>query len=72
MHGIDFPTCSKNILNVALYKNCHVNAEKIEFVEKIYNFSDHTSIRLTVEVLHTKKNHLLRFLEVSETQNWMK
>ena len=30
--------------------------KKIEAVEKIYNCSDHTPIRLTVEVVHTENN----------------
>ena len=54
--AIEFPTCSKKILEVALCKICHIHAEKFEVVEKIYNCSDHAPIRLTLEVPQTKKN----------------
>ena len=54
MQAIDFQTCSKNILDVSLYKNSHVYAEKIEAVEKIYNCSDLTQIKRTVEIPNTK------------------
>ena len=45
---IDFLTCSKNILDVAMYKNLHIHAERI------YKCSENTPIRPTVEVPHTE------------------
>ena len=44
----------QNIFDVALYRNCHNHAQKVEIVEKDYNCSDHTPSRLTVEVLCTE------------------
>ena len=54
MPALDFPACSKNKLDVALYKNFHAHAEKVEAVEKIYNFSEDTPIRLKIEVPYTE------------------
>ena len=54
MHAIDFPTCSKNILEVSLYKNSHNYVTETEAAEKIYLCSDLTQSRRTVEIQNSK------------------
>ena len=48
MQDTNFSTRLKNILDLAPYESCHIHAENIETVEKIYNCSDHTPIMMTV------------------------
>ena len=47
--AIDFPTCVKNILDVAFYLNCYTSAEQDFNVSKIYDCSDHNAIMLSIE-----------------------
>ena len=47
--AIDFPTCVKNILDVAFYRNCYTSAEQDFNVSKIYDCSDHNAIMLSIE-----------------------
>ena len=46
---IDFPTCGNNILDTALYQNCHLSAELDKSFPSIYNLTDHETIRLSLE-----------------------
>ena len=46
---IDFPTCGNNILDTALYQNCHLSAELDKSFPSIYNLTDHETICLSLE-----------------------
>ena len=46
---MDFPTQSNNILDVAVFKNCNLNASNDEIFTQAYNCSDHKTIKLSME-----------------------
>ena len=53
--AIDFPTCGKNILDITLFKNCHIHATPDENFSKIYNCSDHKAICILLECAHREQ-----------------
>ena len=44
MQATDFPTCLKNILDVAPYKMCHIHAEKLRMLRK------HTTVLIILQI----------------------
>ena len=49
---INFPTCGTNTMDVFLYQNCQVYSEHDENFDKIYDCSDHITIRTAIELEH--------------------
>ena len=47
--AIDFPTCSKNILDVLLYQNCEVFSQIDNSFKALYDCSDHLPVVLSLE-----------------------
>ena len=57
--SVEFPTRGMNTLDVLLYQNCTVFSTRDDDFDKIFDCSDHFSVRSNLE---------LKFLEVSLTK----
>ena len=54
--SIDFPTCSKNLLDVVLHQNCNVFSTNADAFTKVFNCFDHIGISSTIELPHVVQN----------------
>ena len=57
--SVEFPTCGMKTLDVLLYQNCNVFSTRVDDFDKIYDCSDLSSLKSTVQ---------LKYLEVSPTK----
>ena len=66
---IDFPTFRNNILDTAIYQNCHLSAELDKSVPSTYNLTDHEAIRLFLGSPFTKTKPLIQIINFENADN---
>ena len=54
--SIDFPTCSKNVLDVVFHQNCDVFSTNADDFTKVFNCSGHIVICSTIKLPHIAQN----------------